>query len=104
MLSEFIRTNHDAIVGRSRARVAQRSAPRPTDAELSSGIPLFLDQLADALAATSGDVAIDAGAKRHGADLSRTGFTIAQVVHDYGDVCQAITELAIERNASITTE
>ena len=24
------------------------------------------------------------------------GFTVSQVVHDYGDVCQAITELAVE--------
>jgi signal transduction histidine kinase len=104
MLSEFIRKNHDEIVDRSRARVAQRSAPRPTDAELSSGIPLFLDQLVDALAATSGGVAIGAGATRHGADLSRTGFTIAQVVHDYGDLCQTITELALEQSAPISTE
>ena len=32
------------------------------------------------------------------------GFTAAQVVHDYGDICQTITELAIERNARITAE
>jgi signal transduction histidine kinase len=29
------------------------------------------------------------------------GLTIAQVVHDYGDVCQAITELAVEQDAPI---
>ena len=32
------------------------------------------------------------------------GFTVSQVVHDYGDICQAITELAIEQNAPITTD
>jgi len=32
------------------------------------------------------------------------GFTVAQVVHDYGDICQAITELAIERKAPISAE
>ncbi len=32
------------------------------------------------------------------------GFTVSQVVHDYGDVCQAITELAVEMNAPISTE
>lgn len=41
---------------------------------------------------------------RHGADLSRTGFTIAQVVHDYGDLCQTITELALEQKDQISTE
>jgi signal transduction histidine kinase len=29
------------------------------------------------------------------------GFTVEQVVHDYGDLCQAITDLAFDRKASI---
>jgi hypothetical protein len=35
----------------------------------------------------------------------RQGFTVSQVVHDYGDVCQAITELAVELNdrSALTT-
>lgn len=37
MLSEFIEKNRDEIVARSRARVAVRSAPRPTDTELNEG-------------------------------------------------------------------
>jgi signal transduction histidine kinase len=32
------------------------------------------------------------------------GFTISQVVHDYGDVCQTVTALAVETNAPISTE
>jgi CheY-like chemotaxis protein len=32
------------------------------------------------------------------------GFTVSQVVHDYGDICQAVSELAIEQNAPITTD
>jgi signal transduction histidine kinase len=32
------------------------------------------------------------------------GFTLSQVVHDYGDICQAITEIAGERHLPITTE
>ena len=32
------------------------------------------------------------------------GFTVSQVVHDYGDVCQAITELAVEVHAPISTD
>ena len=35
-------------------------------------------------------------ATQHGSDLLKQGFSIAQVVHDYGDLCQAITELALE--------
>jgi signal transduction histidine kinase len=32
------------------------------------------------------------------------GFTVGQVVHDYGGVCQAITELAVELQAPIRNE
>ncbi len=37
-----------------------RSGPRPTDEELERGIPLFLDQLAQALRATPDAVAVNA--------------------------------------------
>jgi signal transduction histidine kinase len=40
----------------------------------------------------------------HGHDLLRQGFTVSQVVHNYGDVCQSITELAVELRAPISTE
>ena len=38
------------------------------------------------------------------ADLLALGFTVSQVVHDYGDICQAVTELALEQNALIAIE
>jgi hypothetical protein len=68
-------------------------------------VPVFLDQLRNALRlgeTTSPE--ISTSAIRHGHDLLRQGFTVSQVVHDYGDVCQAITELAVELNAPISTE
>jgi hypothetical protein len=33
--------------------------------------------------------------------MLRLGYTVDQVVHDYGDVCQAVTELAVEHNKLI---
>jgi hypothetical protein len=35
----------------------------------------------------------------HGSALLTLGYTVDQVVHDYGDLCQAITDLAVERDA-----
>jgi len=32
------------------------------------------------------------------------GLTVGQVVHDYGDVCQVVTELAVEQNAPISSQ
>jgi hypothetical protein len=38
----------------------------------------------------------------HGRELLENGYSIDQVVHGYGDVCQVATEMALERNASFT--
>jgi signal transduction histidine kinase len=103
MLSDFVKQNRAEILKRSRDRVAQRSAPLPTDVELEKGIPLFLDQLAESLSAPD-DGAFAPSATKHGGDLLRSGFSIAQVVHDYGDVCQAITGLALDQGAPIPTD
>jgi hypothetical protein len=35
-------------------------------------------------------------ATEHGRELLQMGFTIDQVVHDYGDLCQSIADLAFE--------
>jgi signal transduction histidine kinase len=42
-----------------------------------------------------------AAAALHGRELMQQGFTVDQVVHDYGDLCQAITDLAFELKAPI---
>jgi len=106
MLQEFITLNRDEIVERCRAKVATRSVPPPTEAEINHGVPLFLDQLVDALR-VGGDKLnpeISRSAVLHGHDLLLQGFTVSQVVHDYGDICQTITELALEQNAPVSTD
>lgn len=108
MLHEFVTSRREEIITRTRAKVALRPAPRATARELDTGIPLFLDQLAAALrTAQPSDRALQAigdTAAIHGGHLLEQGFTVSQVVHGYGDVCQALTELAQETEAAITTE
>ena len=123
MLHEFLTANHEELIERCRAKVAKRSTPLPTHDELTHGIPVFLWQITKTLRME--EAADEAGSKRvsgsrnptktptnteigesaaeHGGDLHRLGFTIDQVVHDYGDVCQSIIELAVERSAPIAT-
>jgi signal transduction histidine kinase len=105
MLHKFLSENRDKIIDRTRTKVASRPAPRATEAELKNGIPLFLTQLVAMLRpdSASNSGAIDATATKHGDDLQRMGFTVGQVVHDYGGLCQAITELAIEDELSISS-
>jgi signal transduction histidine kinase len=104
MLHDFLTTHRGEIIARTRAKVSSRPAPRATDAELEHGIPLFLDQLTETLRlALSANPAIGKSATKHGKELLQRGFTVAQVVHDYGGLCQAITELAVDTAAPIAT-
>jgi signal transduction histidine kinase len=109
MLYEFVETYRDAIIAKTRMKVSTRSWPPASTSELENGVPMFLNQLAATLRWEHTDTpfahdAIGDTATRHGRDLLGLGFTISQVVHDYGDICQAITELAVEQNAPITTD
>ncbi|QJR16723.1 sensor histidine kinase [Usitatibacter palustris] len=121
MLHEFLDANRTELIERCRMKVVRRASPRPTPAEIDHGIPLFLGQLIEALrdeerarkgegrsavgalSAARSDSRTDimSGASKHGHELLRRGFTVEQVVHDYGDLCQAVTELAIERNVPV---
>ncbi|MEO7135541.1 MAG: HAMP domain-containing sensor histidine kinase [Vicinamibacterales bacterium] len=109
MLHEFLTTDRDAIIARARAKLTDRPWPMMATSELEFGVPLFLTQLAETLRlenteTPNGDAEINNCAMKHGAELRALGFNISQVVHDYGDICQAITELALERKTAVTTE
>src|SRR5205085_9936230 len=104
MLYEYVTTHRDQIITRCRKRVATRPQAMHTAAESDYGVPLFLDQLVNTLRSKGQpNLAIGMSAALHGHDLLLKGFTVSQVVHDYGDVCQTITELALEMNAPIDT-
>jgi signal transduction histidine kinase len=103
MFHEFLFANRNAIITRTRAKVAARLAPLSNEEEIETIAPLFLDQLIDTLRLSQPSTdAMAIGATRHGRDLLKMGFTVAQVVHDYGGVRQAVTELADETSAPIS--
>ena len=105
MLDEFVSVNRAEIISRCRAKVSARSDQTPASGEIDRGVPMFLNQLLDELRhGPSADLAIARTATAHGRDLLMQGYTVSEVVHDYGDVCQAITELAVERQAAISAD
>ena len=109
MLSEFVDSYRDAIITRARQKLTDRPLPLVSTSELEFGIPLFLTQLAESLdrmliAQPPVQESIGSTAVQHARELRALGFNISQVVHDYGDICQAITEEAIEREMPITTQ
>src|SRR5688572_25863159 len=127
MLHEFLLVNRDDLIARCMAKVLLRQtaarvcAPSPTP--LIHGIPEFIDQVIATLkietTATpmqsrriSGPAGggnpvysdLSEAATLHGRELWLNAFTVDEVVHDYGDLCQAITELAFERKAAISID
>ncbi len=117
MMHVFLANNRSELIERCRAKVARRPARGATMQQLQNGVPIFLDQLIRTLQAEqtaqpmdghrisgpSGGGAspseIGKSAAEHGRELLTLGFSVDQVVHDYGDLCQAITDLAYERDA-----
>jgi signal transduction histidine kinase len=105
MLHQFIASNRHEIIRRCTAQVAARSVAAPSEPARAHGVPLFLDQLAEVLRArqvSNPDIA--RSAIQHGHELLLDGFAASHVVHDYCDVCQAITELAVEMDTSISPD
>ena len=99
--------HREAIIAKTRLKVSTRAWPPASTVELENGVPLFLTQLAETLRFEGtptpfSPTAIGASATQHGGDLLALGFTVSQVVHDYGDICQAVTELADELDVPIT--
>lgn len=122
-MHNFLSNNRNELIARCKAKVAQRPQRAVTPPQLANGIPMFLDQLTRTLLAeqegdrakgvhisgpAGGDAAalsqIGVTARAHGQELLDLGYTVDQVVHDYGDLCQAITDLAVERDAPFSVD
>ncbi len=120
MLSDFVADHRDELIVRCAAMVAQRPRRDATLEQLRNGVPLFIRQVHQTLLADQGGRMLESlrlsggpggensqiseigfGATEHGRQLSVLGYTVDQVVHDYGDLCQAITQMATELDAPI---
>ena len=117
MLHEFLTSNRQLLISRCSENVAKRFEPTETKATIDHGVPLFLQQLVETLRdelntdirsvdsePTPAPTEIGRAAALHGAELLRQGFSIDQVVHSYGDVCQSVTALAVEQEVPISAD
>jgi diguanylate cyclase (GGDEF)-like protein len=121
MLHDFLSSHRALLIDRCRDMVASRSHPKLPRPERAHGIPIFLDQIIKTLrmeqrsyfaprpiTSNESDNGLNPDvvpmAALHGRDLLQEGFTIEQVIRDYGDVCQAVTQLATEAGVSISAK
>jgi signal transduction histidine kinase len=121
LLYDFLDQHRIELVQRCRQKVDERTLGLP-QRELAHGITPFLDQLIRTLqlenqsepgkarkisGPAGGQVSpseIGGTASEHGRELHLHGFSVEDVVHDYGDLCQAITGLAVERGVDVSTD
>jgi hypothetical protein len=118
MMSGFIALHRGELMRRCAERLARRGL-RPGCFLRGSGIAMFIAQLRRTLeaeerhearaslrisGAAGGQAASEmaASALQHGRLLLELGFTVDQVVHGYGDICRAMTDLAIEREIAFS--
>jgi signal transduction histidine kinase len=121
MLRKFLDHNRADLIARCVAKVAKRTTRNASQKQLETGIPMFLEQLIQTLKAegeesegvrisgpAGGDYTalseIGVTAAAHGKALLALDYTFDQVVHDYGDLCQAVTDLAFERDAPFSID
>jgi signal transduction histidine kinase len=123
MMFKFLEDHRAELVKRCKDKVAARPQRAATEAQLANGVPMFLDQLIRTLraeragsddasvrisGASGGDglalSEVGLTAVAHGASLLSLGYSVDQVVHDYGDLCQSITDMAFELKAPFAVE
>lgn len=100
---DILTRHHRALVTRAELRAHRRdgstgSSVGDVDAAAGaghSGAPVLLRQLAKAMLGDDHDIhRLGELAARHGEDLCRQGKPVAEVVHAYGDIGQALNGLA----------
>ena len=105
LLHDFIAAHREQLIARCKEKATERSDSPPVRQAIEHGVPVLLEQLVSVL--RSGlwpGPEIGHTALLHGRDLLRAGLSVSDVVHTYGDVCQSVTELAVELDATISSE
>jgi signal transduction histidine kinase len=108
-LYDFITNEKNDILSLTRAKIMARKWPTVSPLELEHGLPLFLSQLSETLRLRStsepfSSTAIGTSAGKLGGEAMARNFSVAQLVHDYGDLCQAITEAAVVKQVEISAQ
>jgi len=107
-LQSFLKDNEEDILKSAEKNTLLLAALRPNSAKLKTGLPIFFGQLVVVLGKKQSQVDIGdeseifRAAKLHGRELLRLGYTLSHVVHSYGAMCQAITEVASNKKAEVT--
>jgi len=109
MLHEFLLKERENILVLCAKKLSGVIDTRSSSDEIDGGLSVFFDEIVEVLRKdeedetetsdeTYGTVHRDSAIKR-GKESLRLGYTISQVVHGYGALCQAVTEYASEHSS-----
>jgi signal transduction histidine kinase len=114
MLHEFLSAEREEILALCAHKIINISDPKLSSDKMEAGLPLFYDGLIDVLSraeqeTSEGEKEANAlehigrnTAAQHGEESLKRGYTLSQVVHGYGSICQGITEYAQRKDIVIT--
>lgn len=109
-LHEFLTEHETEILQLCREKVLANSDAKPTSELLDRGLPIFYKEVIAVLERTahapkdadlSKNMITEGSATEHGKESLRLGYSISQVVHAYGAVCQSITEFVQTKSFKI---
>jgi signal transduction histidine kinase len=106
MLHDFLEKNRNEILLLCEEKTKNLAGSRGASDQLKLGLPLFYEQLIKVLEFKLNCDATPemlSTAAEHGKEFLRLGYSLSHVVHAYGAMCQAITELATDQRANISS-
>lgn len=106
MLHEFLEMHRTKILALCARKISKVANSVESSDLMDRGLPLFYDELIEVLRCGKDKTTdperendtIAHGAALRGKESHRLGYTLSQVVHSYGALCQAITEYAAENS------
>jgi signal transduction histidine kinase len=105
MLADFLEKFRSEILNLVEQKTLKLAGTLSSSEDLRRGLPVFFEHLIGFLRNPHGpsDDGILEGAAEHGKELLRLHYTLSHVVHAYGAMCQAITELAQRKKIQISS-
>ena len=109
MLHDFLTQERATILLVAKQKAIETQGTRMTSEAVEAGWGIFYDEMIDLLKrdqpfefhAEKGHHTIEA--EKQGKEYLRLGYTVSEVVHSYGILCQAITDLATKLGFEITS-
>lgn len=114
-LYKLLTNRREEVLAKCRDKVIGVMGSRSSTTDLDKGLPILYDELLEVLRISLendspetrqrfvSDTITASASRQHAQESYRLGYTVSQLVHGYGCICQGITEFPHEVGAPITS-